>query len=127
MEVHSGRGPNTIEIRMAAVPVWIPVARSVAERLAEHARFDRDAICDVRLAVDEACTAVVAQLADGSTMTCRFDVQPGRMDIEVSGAAADEPAPFAALGWRILRSVTDELVLRHQPGHVLSIRIAKQM
>jgi serine/threonine-protein kinase RsbW len=118
---------NSIEIRMAATPVWIPVARSVAEGLAGRANFDGDATCDVRLAVDEACAAVANQTAEGAMLTCAFIVEPGRMDIEVSGAAATEPAPFGALAWRILRAVTDELVLRHKPGHLVSIRMAKHM
>jgi len=127
MEARNGSQTNAVEIRMAATPVWIPIARSVVERLADRANFDSAATCDVRLAVDEACAAATNQTAEGATLTCTFDVQPGRMDIEVSGVAAVEPAPFAALGWRLLRAVTDELVLRHHPGHRFSIRMAKLM
>ena len=118
---------SEVEIRMAASPAWIPVARSVAERLASRANFDRDATDDVRLAVDEACTAVANQTAAGATLTCTFDVGPGRIVVEVSGDAADDPAPFETLAWRILRAVTDELSLRHQPGHRFTIRLAKHM
>jgi serine/threonine-protein kinase RsbW len=110
---------------MAAMPVRISVARVVAERLAATANFDPAATCDIRLAVDEACAAVTKQAADGAMLTCCFEVQPGRMDIEVSVPAAAEPAPFGPLCWRILREVTDELVLRHQPGQFLTIRVAK--
>jgi len=125
MDIHNGSHPNDVELRMAATPAWIAVARSVAERLAHQAHFDPDATCDVQLAVDEACAAVASQTADGATMTCAFDVEPGRMDIEVSAKAATRPAPFGSLGWRLLRAVTDELSLRHQPGRLLSIRMAK--
>lgn len=121
----AGTPESTVEITMAATPVWIPVARTVAEQLAGRANFDRDATTDVRLAVDEACAAAAAQSAEGTTLTCSFAVGPGRMEIEVRGAAAAEPAPFGALAWRMLRAVTDELSLRHQPGQVISIRLAK--
>ena len=127
MEARDGPQNNAVEIRMAATPAWIPVARSVAERLAGRANFDGDAICDLRLAVDEACTAVANQSAEGAILTCAFGVQPGRIDFEVSGAAANEAAPFGTLSWRILRAVTDELVLRHHPGHRFTIRMAKHM
>lgn len=95
--------------------------------MAGHANFDSDATCDVRLAVDEACAAVANQTANGAALTCEFAVQPGRMEIEVSGAATADPAPFGTLSWRILRTVTDELMLRHHPGHRFSIRMAKHM
>ena len=127
MEARNGSQKSAVEIRIAATPVWIPVARSVAERLASQANFDGEATCDVRLAVDEACAAVANQTAGGATLTCSFAVGPGRMDIEISGAATDEPAPFGTLRWRILRAVTDELVLRHRSGDLFSIRMAKVM
>lgn len=111
---------------MVASAEWVPVARAVAERLAGQAGFGSEATCDVRLAVDEACTAVVGQVVDGGIVTCAFEVEPGLMEIVVSGEAAEVPAPFESMSWRILRAVTDELSLRHQPGRELSIRIAKR-
>lgn len=117
---------NTVEIRMAASPAWIPVARNLASQLADRANFDRDATTDIRVAVDEACAAAAAQTPDDATVTCSFKVSPGRMDIHVSAAAAWHPAPFAALSWRLLRAVTDDLKLRHHPGHLFSIELSKR-
>ena len=117
---------QAIEIRMAATPVWIPVARSVATELADRANFDRDSTTDIRVAVDEACAAAAAQTPDDATVTCAFTVTPGRMEVHVTSPATRDPAPFAALSWRMLRAVTDELSLRHHPGHLFSIRLAKR-
>ncbi len=117
---------HAIEITMAATPVWIPIARAVATQLADRANFDSDATCDIRVAVDEACAAAAAQTPDDATMTCAFTVSPGRMDILVTSPAIRDPAPFAALAWRLLRAVTDELTLRHQPGRLFSIRLSIQ-
>jgi len=127
MDEPNGLQTSAVEIRMAATPVWIPVARRLAEGLAGRAHFDQETTYDVRLAVDEACAAVADQSPDTTPMTCSFAIQPGRMDIEVSGPAAERPLPVAPLRWRLLRAVTDELTLRHRPGHRFSIRMAKTM
>ena len=118
--------PNAIEITMAATPPWLSVARTVAERLATQAEFDPDAIEDIRLAVDEACTAAAAQTRDGATIRCCFTVSPGRMDIEITTPAGQTPAPFAPLAWRLLRALTDSLTLRHHPGHQFTLRLTKE-
>lgn len=117
---------QVIEIKIAASPEWIPVARTVATELADRAHFDGDATCDIRVAVDEACAAAAAQSSEDASVTCSFTVTPGRMDIHVSSPAALDPAPFAALSWRLLRAVTDELTLRHHPGHTFSIHLSKR-
>jgi serine/threonine-protein kinase RsbW len=116
---------QAIEIRIAATPEWIPVARAVATQLADRANFDGDATTDIRVAVDEACAAAAAQTPDDATVTCTFTVAPGRIDMQVTGPASRDPAPFAALSWRLLRAVTDELTLRHHPGHLFSISLSK--
>jgi serine/threonine-protein kinase RsbW len=126
MDAPSDGPPNAIEIQMAATPQWLSVARTVAERLAAQADFHPDAIEDIRLAVDEACTAAAAQTRTGATIRCVFTVAPGHMDIEISTPAGHTPAPFAPLAWRLLRALTDSLTLRHHPGHQFTLRLSKR-
>jgi len=123
MDTLTDRQP-AIEITMAATPVWIPVARAVATQLADRANFDSDATCDIRVAVDEACAPGRSD-ARRRTMTCAFTVSPAGW---TSSHQPRDPRPgaFAALAWRLLRAVTDELTLCHQPGRLFSIRLSIQ-
>lgn len=126
MDAPTDDASNAIEITMAATPPYLSVARTVAERLATQADFHPDAIEDIRLAVDEACTAAAAQTRHGASIRCCFTVTPGRMDIEITSPATHSPAPFAPLAWRLLRALTDSLTLRHHPGHQFTLRLTKE-
>jgi len=73
-------GASVVEIRISARPALIPTVRAVASDLAGRADFDLDAISDLRMAVDEACTTLVGLSADhGMLGVDLVDSQPGRI------------------------------------------------
>ncbi|PZS33659.1 MAG: hypothetical protein DLM61_04825, partial [Pseudonocardiales bacterium] len=51
--------PAVVELRLPARAALIPTVRTVASDLAGRADLDLDAIDDLRMAVDEACTTLV--------------------------------------------------------------------
>lgn len=132
------RAEHTIErpARLEEVPVLLDFLRA---RLAEAGAGDA-AWQALRLAVDEACSNVIAHGYRGAVGTIRLAVAvgDGRAVVTVTDAAPpfdpalvpppDLDAPWAerragGLGWHLLRSVVDEV--RYQPagerGNVLTL------
>src|SRR6187399_2876666 len=72
LHVPSEPGPADIELRLAADLVNLPIVRSVVATIATRADFDLDAIADLRLAVDEACSTLITRAVPGTVMSCRF-------------------------------------------------------
>jgi serine/threonine-protein kinase RsbW len=103
---------GTVEVRLPASPAMIPTVRTLTSDLAARADFDLDAISDLRMAVDEASTALVSYVSANQELRCVFVLGPDRIEATVS-AVLPNPAPTmlntAAFGWRILRSLVDEV------------------
>ena len=64
--------PTPVEVRVHADPALIPSVRAVAADLAARADFDLDAVSDLRMAVDEACSALVPLAREGGQLRCGF-------------------------------------------------------
>lgn len=111
-----------LEVRSAATPTLIPTIRAVAADLAARADFDLDSIADLRMAVDEACTALVGIAGPESTLTCTFAVMPDRIEVEVTiPLPAGAPGGGAMVatdtfGWRVLQTLADEVLVVQLPG-----------
>jgi serine/threonine-protein kinase RsbW len=54
---------DEIEVRVGADPAQLPVLRAVASVVAMRQDFDLDAISDLKMAVDEACSMLVLNAA----------------------------------------------------------------
>ena len=118
--------PSPVEVRVHADPALIPSVRAVAADLAARADFDLDAVSDLRMAVDEACSALVGLAAEGGQLRCGFTVLA-----ETVVVVARVPVPATTtlrqdtFGWRILTTLTDSAeVLEGDPGWI-GIRLAK--
>lgn len=111
-------GASTVEVRTSASAALIPTLRMIAADLAARADFDLDAISDLRMAVDEACATLVDVAAPSSLLRCVFQVRPERIqvDAEVQPAQADTVVSTDTFGWRVLRTLADEVEVRHEAG-----------
>lgn len=123
--------PRDVELRVRAVPEALVTVRIVAGDLAARAEFPLDAVDDLRLAVDEACT-ILAELARPETrLTVTFTVDEDRIQLTASvsttGPTALRTDTFA---WRVLSTLADEVgVLAGAPAapgdaHRLALRMA---
>src|ERR1700753_2209370 len=74
-------GPSVVEVRTSATAALIPTIRAVASDLAARADFDLDAISDLRMAVDEACTTLVDLAAPTSALQTTFLVRFDRIEV----------------------------------------------
>ena len=99
-----------VEVRIPADLSQLFVLRSIAATLALREDFDLDEVEDVKLAVDEMCSALVLRARRGALLTCRFDALPRSVGVVASVGSDDpEPIPKDTFGWRVLAALTDEL------------------
>jgi len=101
---------RSVVVQVGARAGELPPLRVVAADLAARADFDLDAVADLRLAVDEAASELVAVAAPQAVLTCTFFLDPGQMEVTASVPAR----PGATLrpdsfGWRVLTTLVDEV------------------
>lgn len=104
------------------------VLRSLAAALALRQDFDLDEVEDVKLAVDELCSTLVLRACDGEQLTCRFHTAPHEVGVEAS-VRSDSGRPVArdTFGWRVLATLTDELVSWTSAGDGVPPRVFIRM
>lgn len=107
---------RNVDVHVGADPDQVPLVRSFAADIAMRLDFDLDAIEDLRMAVDEACSLLVRAAAPDSRLHCAFEPSPGALRVRVA-VAATEPSPPSAdpLAWQILTALADELAERIEP------------
>lgn len=101
---------RTVLIQVNASPAELPPLRVVAADLAARADFDLDAVADLRLAVDEAASELVAVAAPDALLTCVFSLDATRM--EVTSSVQARPGTTLrqdSFGWRVLTTLVDEV------------------
>lgn len=127
----SGIGGNTVEVRVAAEATQLAVLRAVVGDLAMRADFDVDAIADLRLAVDEACSSLVRLAEPAGTLVCRFQASANEIAIAAEVTSVDSSGPNEdTLSWRVLDALADSLTTSvdpspNQDGHVVRIDLSK--
>jgi serine/threonine-protein kinase RsbW len=118
---------GTIELTIPPDPRLLRMVRLVAAGLATTAGFDVDELEDIRIAVDEAVTALL-EGGNGAPVPLRFEVGTGRVAMTgQSVASSSDPldADRIELSSQILAAVCDEHELRVEDGAVL-VRIARR-
>ncbi|MGM1061228.1 ATP-binding protein [Saccharothrix sp. Mg75] len=96
---------SDVELRMAAKPAYLSTVRAVAGAMA---RSTPSLAIDLVIAVDEACTALIARAQAHAELWCRFvrDGDSVRFHAEVRSSAVTVP-DHHSLYWRVVSSVTD--------------------
>jgi serine/threonine-protein kinase RsbW len=125
--VNEQRADGLIELVLPADTRLVRVARLVASGVATTAGFDVDEVEDLRIAVDELCTALV-EGGDGSPLLLGFDLGENEVSVvgstKASSAAAFEPDRLA-LSRQILAVVVDDHDLNSDHGQI-SVRLRKR-
>jgi serine/threonine-protein kinase RsbW len=120
-----------VTARIPARAELIPTARTLVADVAGRADFDIDAIADLRMAVDEACTILVRRARPGEVLRCEFAVDDGRIRVTAAVPAARPGAHLETrgFGWQVLRTLVDQLAAhtgRGADGEELVIEMVKQ-
>ena len=101
---------RSVEIRVSAQLENLAVVRTVVAAIGTFEDLDFDAVSDLRLAVDEACTRLIRSAVPNSTLVLVVDPREHEVIIEVSTTCRiqDILAP-GSFSWHVLRSLTDEV------------------
>jgi serine/threonine-protein kinase RsbW len=125
-----GEGKRTVLVQVGASAPELPPLRLVAAGLAARADFDLDAVEDLRLAVNEAASELVAVATPDSVLTCTFCLDGAQM--EVTSSVPTRPGAILlqdSFGWRVLTTLVDDVWVTAQPDSVtpvMSITLRKR-
>ncbi|WP_327145693.1 anti-sigma factor [Nocardia sp. NBC_01327] len=110
ISAEQGLRATPVEIGVAASVSQLPIVRGLAETLVLLSEFTLDEVADIRLAVDEAASTVIALAVPGTTLQCVFTVGDTDLVVRVSGVAKAEGLPDQrSFGWHVLRTLSDEV------------------
>jgi len=99
-----------VELRMAADPTQLSIVRAVAADIAMRQDFDLDAIEDLKLAVDEACSTLISLAAPSAVLSARFLVVSGSVQVFTAvGSKRSAPPDRDSFGWRVLSALVDSV------------------
>ncbi|MGH3494497.1 MAG: ATP-binding protein [Sciscionella sp.] len=122
---------DTVELRLRASAAHLSAVRALAADLAMHLDMDLDTIADLRLAVDEACSALVPLARVDSQMSCRFTVSGDAIRVVVTVDSAGDAAPNRhSFAWQVLSTLADRAGSTVDPGpaggYLISIALDKR-
>ncbi|RDI67787.1 serine/threonine-protein kinase RsbW [Nocardia pseudobrasiliensis] len=107
---------STVGIRVPAELGQLTMLRALAETVALIADFALDEVTDIRVALDEIATALIAEAAPGSSVDCDFSYNDGRMTVHVTGVVAVSDAlDQNSFGWHVLQTITDSISAETAP------------
>ncbi|WP_063053863.1 ATP-binding protein [Nocardia arthritidis] len=108
ISAEQGLYSTPVEIRVAASVTQLPIVRGLAETLVLLSEFTLDEVADIRLAVDEVCSTLIAVAAPETSLNCRFTVGDTELLVRVEGIAEKPGLPDQrSFGWHVLRTLTD--------------------
>jgi len=106
-----------VELRLPVDSAYVSVLRATTVSLAARLDFTIDDIEDLRMAVGEACAMVLPSADDGSELTCRYFIGPGRLTITVSVPSRDPELPdHDGFAWQMLNALTTNAATAAENG-----------
>jgi serine/threonine-protein kinase RsbW len=132
-----------VEICIPVRPEFVSVARLTAATVAARQGFTYDEIEDLKIAVGEACTALIVARPDAAKpLTAAFVLGPGSLEVLVSALvpvpawaadgkrsaeAGDAPMDENRLGMFLMQCLVDEVEARHDAGSGMTeLRLLKR-
>lgn len=111
------RSAGAVELRVAARLENLAVLRTLVGAVGTFEDLDFDAVADLRLAVDEACTRLIRSAAADAALVVVVDAHEDAVVVEASThcATSDVVTP-GSFSWHVLSSLTDDVQTFHN-GH----------
>lgn len=101
---------RSVELRVAATLENLAVLRTLVAAIGTFEDLDFDAVADLRLAVDEACTRLIRSAVPGATLLAIVDPQPEALVVQASTLCdGDDVLAPGSFSWHVLTSLTDEV------------------
>lgn len=124
--------PTQEEVRLVvpATPEFLRLARVTATGLASRLGFSYDDVEDLRLAIDELCFALIGSRGKEGTVSLRYAMPEGALEIEGAGRFAGAPTGngppvLSDLSKQILAALVDEYEVFVAGGGEPSFRLRK--
>ncbi len=126
-----------VDLRVPCRAEWVALVRLATAAVANRLQFSIEDIEDVKLAVAEACTAVIQHAAHGEFIEVTCEAMPGALQVRVrdSGHATGaqslraldfEQARAAGLGVFLIRTLMDEVSYDVHPDSGTDLRMVKR-
>jgi anti-sigma regulatory factor (Ser/Thr protein kinase) len=110
---------RAVEFRVNARLENLAIIRTLVGAVGTFEDLDFDAVSDLRLAIDEACTWLIKLAADGVMLVVVVDPSEDEVVVAASTvcAAAEVMSP-GSFSWHVLTSLTDEVTTfdSEEPG-----------
>ncbi|MEU8224839.1 anti-sigma regulatory factor [Kribbella sp. NPDC048915] len=107
-----------VRLSIPADSAYIAVPRSVVGNLAARNDFTLDAIDDLRIAVDEACSLLLPQSADG-VLECVFEIAPPHLTVRTSAVVPNGWRPdTSSFGWTVLTALVESAAAESVGGRL---------
>lgn len=107
---------RNVVVQVGATAADLSTLRVVTADLAARADFDLDTVADLRLAVDEAASELVAVAAPGTVLRCVFSLDFRQLKVTswvyIRPGATLQRGSF---GWRVLTTLVDEVQVIGEP------------
>src|SRR6266704_3601114 len=113
---------SSVHLEIPASGAYLAVARAAATGLAAQLHFTYDQIDDLRIAVDEACTQLMARRGSADTIDLAYHLDGPELSVEADDRGG--PLERDTFAWQILTALSDEVV-EQDHGTRLLIRIRK--
>jgi serine/threonine-protein kinase RsbW len=111
-----GSGDAPVVLVVPADSAYLAVLRTASAGLAARLDLDLDEIEDLRIAVDEAGTLLMAGAEQGDRLRAEFRLSEDELDIEVSGPSTELPER-SSIAWAVLEAlVGGDVVARNGSG-----------
>jgi serine/threonine-protein kinase RsbW len=127
-----------VELRVPCRAEWVALVRLATAAVANRLQFSIEDIEDMKLAVAEACTAVIQHAGHGEFIEVTCEAMPGALHVRVrdSGRASGaqplrvldfEQARVAGLGVFLIRTLMDEVSYDVHPDSGTDLRMVKRL
>lgn len=106
-----GAGARAVEIKVPARLENLATLRAVVAAIATLEDLDLDSVSDLRLAVDEACTALIRSSLEGADLVLVVDSRDDALHINASTTSGTGSAIApGSFGWHVMSSLVDEVL-----------------
>ncbi len=115
-----------VEVRLPADGAYLSVLRTATAGLAARLDFTIDEIEDLRIAVDEACAMLLAQVVPDTDLLCRFTLAAPTLTVEVTAPTRDGAVPPRnTFAWTVLSALAGDVTATVDSDQHLTITLRK--
>jgi serine/threonine-protein kinase RsbW len=120
---------DTVTLEFPAQTQNVSLARTVAAAMSARSDLPLDQLEDVRLAVDEAVSQLIADSPPGGEIRCSFRRVDSGLDIRVSASSASGLVPpTGTFSWTVLTALVDRVTATIEDGVVtLGLQVTRSV